>query len=287
MPPPPTTLKKIQAIVDFVEDPCAAPWTVYLELARAPAREALMSLMTFGLDDIFRGFFRPKGIYRRARTGRRRRGPRGVGLIPELGEMIGANLPGAEKMQGRAFGSATKFFWQLDGVLQRALFWWMVVDVATDFLYDWSSLINRTAFCQADGLCGAASCDVITHTLVPASLNPQGLTMGCDNIRKRWGALSNWPVMRFTAPVTFTGAAIRARSLTLTPMGALNVWVANAATPGVPIGDVTTIPAPEPFREYDAVHTMRLKPGPLYVIRANCGGPGFGIVTGGHLFGFA
>ncbi len=163
MPKPPGILDRVNAIVRFIEDPCLsldAPWLLYIELARKPAGLLIVALLTFGLDDVIRGYFRPKGL-RSGRHGRRRRAPprrpgalrralrRIPGLGDDVGDMLGKRLPGAERMRGRQVKQGVKFLWIVDGLLQRVLFWWLIIDLTTQFLYDWSSLIQQTDFCKA------------------------------------------------------------------------------------------------------------------------------------------
>ena len=177
-------ITEVQSIVKFFEDPCQAPWSVYFELALAPAGHVVIELLSFGLDDIIRGYFRPKGLYRRGRTGRLARALGKYAGIPEIGEMIGAHLPGAETIKGRMVSNGVRFMWIVDGVLQRVLFWWMVVDLLTDFLYAWTSAINKTEYCQSR-CTGSVTCAILPNTVLPGVW----ITLGPDLTRcdKSWG----------------------------------------------------------------------------------------------------
>lgn len=163
MPKPPGILDRVNGIIKFLEDPCLsldAPWLLYIELARKPAGQLVLALLSFGFDDVIRGYFRPKGL-RSGRHGRRRRAPprrpgalrRAIRRIPglgdDLGDYLGKRLPGADRVRGRRVNQGVKFLWIVDGVLQRVLFWWLIIDVVSQFLYDWSSLIQQTDFCKA------------------------------------------------------------------------------------------------------------------------------------------
>jgi len=180
-------ITEVQSVVKFFEDPCQAPWTVYLELAVAPAGHVVMELLSFGLDDIVRGFFRPKGLYRRQRTGRLARKLGKYFEIPEIGEMIGAHLPFADIVKSRKISNGVRFMWIVDGVLQRVLFWWMVADLLTDFLYEWTSAINRTEFCHSR-VQGGVTCPILPNTIIPQ----QWVTLGPDlrHCEKNWGDVS-------------------------------------------------------------------------------------------------
>jgi len=149
----PGYIDKVNTVVKFVENPCNAPWTVYFESALISAGRQILVLLSFGLDDIIRGYFRPKGIYqaRRSPFGRRGKGKHRKGvIIPEIGEMIGKRLPGAEEARGRTVTQGVKTMWLIDGVLQRALWYWLVVDVTIDFFYTWATLVQKSTFCQAE-----------------------------------------------------------------------------------------------------------------------------------------
>jgi len=67
--------------------------------------------------------------------------------IPEIGEIIGKNLPGAKAIKGRKVGVAWRWFWRIDAIAQRVLYYWMLVDVLADFSYAWSTGIFRHELC--------------------------------------------------------------------------------------------------------------------------------------------
>lgn len=150
---------KVNGIVRFIEDPCVAPWKVYIELAREPAKGALLAWFTFGFDDIMRGYFRPKGVRGRrhgrgkgkggARAGRLGRSlARIPGIGDDIGNFIGKRIIGAKTTNQRHVTQGVKNMWFVDGVLQRGLWWWLVIGITTDFLYEWTSLLQETSFCK-------------------------------------------------------------------------------------------------------------------------------------------
>jgi len=138
---------KWNRVLDFAANPCDAPLSVWFQTLRPAAGNAVVTLLSFGLDDVVRGYFRPKGIYPRGCLSRKRR-PRSAVGIPELGEEIGKRLPAADAVKSRAFGVIEKNLWLLDGVSQRLLFYLLVVDVLTDFTYQWASGIYKLGFCS-------------------------------------------------------------------------------------------------------------------------------------------
>jgi hypothetical protein len=142
-----TRTRKWNRVIDFASNPCDAPLSTWFQTFRPAAGKAVITLLSFGIDDVARGYFRPKGIYPRGCLGRKRRGRSAVG-IPELGEEIGKRLPAAEGIKSRSFGTVEKYLWLGDGIAQRVLFWLMVADIVTDFTYDWATGIYREGFCS-------------------------------------------------------------------------------------------------------------------------------------------
>ena len=145
----PGFFEQINYIKKFVSNPCDAPWTVYVELFFPALGKALLMILAFGMDDVLRGFFRPKGVRGPWHRRRGRKGKARFRGIPEIGEAIGSRLPGAEEVRGRSVSQGVKHMWMVDGVLQRILWYWLLVDVVVEGLYQWTSMINKTEFCTA------------------------------------------------------------------------------------------------------------------------------------------
>lgn len=152
MPRPPEPISdydKVNYVIEFWMIPCQAPWVVYAEALKPAALEALITLLTFGIDDVLRGFLRPFGI-RSARHGRRKRKPWPKWVtIPELGELIGRLIPGANFIKGRKFSWAEKHLWIFDSRVQGVLFALLIVDVAIQFFFKWTTLVHESEQCQA------------------------------------------------------------------------------------------------------------------------------------------
>lgn len=155
----PGIIDKVNAVLKYFENPCDAPWTIYFETALPALGEAIITVLSFGFDDVVRGALRPGGL----RSGRHFRGRKGGGglgrAIPEVGEMLGAMLPGAKAAKQRSVTQGVKNLWLLDGVIQRALWYWLVADVTATFAFEWTSAINESRFCQAQGVGAALSKD--------------------------------------------------------------------------------------------------------------------------------
>ncbi len=155
MPKPPVDpgyFDKVNYVIDSWTRGCEAPWFIYVETMGPAALKAFITLMTFGWDDVARGFFRPRGL----RSQRHRRKGKKTGRLarffPEIGEEIGKRLPGATEVKGRFYGHGEKALWLIDGVIQRGLFWWLIADVTIDFAFNWTSLLYESDFCKDDGL---------------------------------------------------------------------------------------------------------------------------------------
>ncbi len=145
----PSFIDKVNTILRVFSNPCDPPWVLYVETFFPAAGNLLLTLLSFGWDDVVRGYLRPRKL-RTQPHGRRKRRRRGGG-IPELGEMIGSNLPGAEKAKGRSVQAGVAKLWIIDGVIQRGLWWWLVADALFEFAYDWASGILREQVCALDG----------------------------------------------------------------------------------------------------------------------------------------
>jgi len=147
---PPGYIEKVNGIMNYFEYSCDINWMLYLELAAPAAGHALLTLVEFDFADVVRGALRPRGL-RSHRHGRRgRRGGRGRPGIPEFGELIGKNIPGSDDWRGRQISGGAKQLWLLDGVIQRVLWYWLVVDVTIDFYYEWTSAIMQSEACHEE-----------------------------------------------------------------------------------------------------------------------------------------
>ena len=152
MPDPPyrpNYLQVINYVTDVWAQPCEAPWYIYVETLGPAALQALITLATFGWDDVFRGAVRPKSLRSRKFKARAFRIGGKVVRFPEIGELIGKHLPGAKYFQGTKYAMPTRHLWRIDGILQRGLFYWLIADIASDFTFNWTSALYETEWCKA------------------------------------------------------------------------------------------------------------------------------------------
>lgn len=151
MPTPPKHpdyFDKVNFVIDSWTTGCEAPWYVYVQTMKPAALEALITLLTFGWDDVARGYFRPRGLQGR-RTGKRKGKFSKLGkAFPELGEMLGEKLPGAEQVKGARWSDGLKTLWRIDTAIQQVLFYWLVADVTIDFAFNWTSLLYESYWCR-------------------------------------------------------------------------------------------------------------------------------------------
>lgn len=151
MPKPPIDpegFDKINFIIDSWVTGCDAPWYIYIETMKPAAMEAFIVLITFGWADVLRGALRPKGLGRRT-SKRKGRWNKRIPAFPEVGNTIGKHLPFAEQLEDFVhWGSKTRNLWRIDNAIQAGLFFWLVADVAEDFVFNWTSLLYETHWCR-------------------------------------------------------------------------------------------------------------------------------------------
>lgn len=155
MPKPPVNpgyFDKVNYVIDAWSQPCDAPWFIYVETMGPAALKAFITLLTFGWDDVVRGFWRPRGLNSRRTRKRKGKWARRIPRFPEIGEEIGKRIPGADEVKGRKWGCGGRNLWRIDTAMQRGMFYWLVADVTIDFGFEWTSLLYATEWCKASSL---------------------------------------------------------------------------------------------------------------------------------------
>ena len=151
MPKPPKNpdeFDKVNYVIDAWARPCEAPWYIYVETLKPALLEAFITLLTFGWDDVARGYARPRGLGRRTGKGKGKRRGFSPRRFPELGELTGRHLPGSDAVKGINWSDSLKTLWRIDTAIQGVLFWWLVADVTNDFAFNWTSALYETRWCQ-------------------------------------------------------------------------------------------------------------------------------------------
>jgi len=155
MPKQPDFIGKVNAVIKYFQNPCDAPWAIYFETALPALGEAIITILSFGFDDVVRGAVRPKGLRSGRHTRGGRKGGRRGGGIPEIGNLLGTMIPGSKAARDRKVSAGVRNLWVLDGIIQRVLWYWLVADVTATFAFNWTSAIQESRFCEKQGV-GAA-----------------------------------------------------------------------------------------------------------------------------------
>lgn len=137
---------KLGGISRYISEQCETPYAAILQSLPGSAARPYIGLLTFGLSDVLRGYFRPRRL-RGARKLRRRQRWYNRPTMPELGEEIGKRITGADTVKGRSFGTLEKFGWLADGVIQRGLYYVMVFGAVQDTWYNSILALRKQGFC--------------------------------------------------------------------------------------------------------------------------------------------
>lgn len=151
-----------QAIIDFYEFGCFPEYEVWLRTLLPALGEFLFGLLSFGYGDILRGYFRPNSVRGLSRLNRAKLKGKGAGAnaraggktrfqIPEIGNEIGKSLPASEFFRGRKVTNAEMYFWRIDGLIQRGLWYWLMADLTADFVVNWTTAIMESEECSPTG----------------------------------------------------------------------------------------------------------------------------------------
>lgn len=151
------TLNRIEFLV---ENPCEANFAVYAETFLPAAGNAILVLLTPTPEEILEEYLDPKagrkkprrkfrGKPRRMRARGRFHRRRWPGGFPDPDGSIAKRIPGASFFNGRKGTLPEQIFWRGINVADRFLWYWLVIDVTDDLIYNWSSGIMESRFCQA------------------------------------------------------------------------------------------------------------------------------------------
>lgn len=143
--------ERVNFIVTMWNNPCDVPWVLYVETLWPAALEAFITLVDFSIADLARNIFRPAGLAG-VRGGRHGRGKQ-----MKFTRRIQRKFGPLRALQDRRIGSALKVLWIIDTRLQQVLWYFLLADVASEFLYRWTSGIYCTdasdqISCPAAGL---------------------------------------------------------------------------------------------------------------------------------------
>lgn len=154
--------QRLEEAVNFIWrmfiDGCDAPMTVWIETMWKPLGQLILAWYTIDLMNIFTAWLRPVGrplADRKTRhIGGGKKGRRGglrslpgkiVGFDP--GEFIGEQIWGGEELRHRPVPPGVVYMWSLFGVIERFNYFFMVLDLGSDFIVNWMSSIVELGYC--------------------------------------------------------------------------------------------------------------------------------------------
>jgi len=144
-------MEKIGATFEWLMNSCDAPFTAYAAVAPRAAGKAVIQLLSFGLDDVLRGLIRPSGLGKHRPLGRAARILNRA--FPEIGEAIGKfagdRLQWVQALRAAGEGQVASRLWQLDGLAQQALFYFLLFDVVNDLGTAIIKGVKKQGFCDS------------------------------------------------------------------------------------------------------------------------------------------
>jgi len=126
--------RSVNAVIDFMEYGCYPYWTVWVDALLPALGKMIIQILSFGMGDILRGYFRPTNLrgvggmtrkpvrakkLKAGKTAKIRR----VAKPPEVGNALGKALPGSKMFQARKVTGFERYFWVIDMQIQR-FFWY-------------------------------------------------------------------------------------------------------------------------------------------------------------------
>lgn len=196
MPHPPGIIDRVNYVVDFVEDPCHAPWTVYVKTALPALGDLVIGFVDVSPKDVLRFYVKPRGSRSASRFGEEaaEADEDSAGFIPDLNEVIGTRLPGSDFFAKSAVQDNLEGFWAISDVIERIAWYFLLIDLLTAFLYDWTSLINQSRACSADLGGSAYAVGVDFQQEFAGNDEPYP----CPDVQKEWGTVSAGPQSAIT-----------------------------------------------------------------------------------------
>lgn len=149
---PQSMIIRLNSVIDMFEWGCEGNIMVYVKLALPALGNLVMQMFQIEYDDILRGFLKGAGLRSRAKLFGKPGKSKFSLEIPEIGEEIGKRLPGAGRIAGSRLGKGLKWIFKADAVIQRTLWYFVITDMVTDFLYTWSSGVVRAEECAGGGV---------------------------------------------------------------------------------------------------------------------------------------
>lgn len=152
--------RRLNFVWKQIIDPCDAPITVWLWAFWPAFWHLVLQWYTIDITQIFIAYLRPGFRAFKVRSkkhwGSGTRGKRGGSKWSKLNpvnfdpnEFIGNDILGWDEIPMKGPFPGELWFWAIEGVIERAQFLWMVMDLGSAFLYEWTSAVARTQYCHA------------------------------------------------------------------------------------------------------------------------------------------
>lgn len=159
---------RLDWIINSFSDMCDAPVTVWIEKLWKPLGTLILAWYVIDLKNIFVAYLRPGLFAIEGRStrhwGRGEKGKKRTGFSQaweRLGtvvgwdpsEVLGKELWGADELRARPLPPGAQYLWIFEGVIERLFFYWMVLDLGSEFIYNWMSSVEETKYCAASRDC--------------------------------------------------------------------------------------------------------------------------------------
>ena len=156
---PTNLINQVNYVTDLWQDPCSAPWFVYVETAFPHALELFVAATTFGgftaasqvsgfMEETLEGIADPGGynLFRRGLRGARRgrfRNP-----LMDLPDRVARRAPGFRRIQGLTDNIAGKTVFTIYNLAERANLYWFLASKAREEFIEWTTALYQTQRCE-------------------------------------------------------------------------------------------------------------------------------------------
>lgn len=138
----PTWLQKVSFIKHYALNSCEEPWLLYLQTGGRALGNLAMTATFLGPDDLVRSFFRPKGkrsaMHSMLRFGRNKSRAQ-QSLLLETSDLVADGARATTGLKRPVYSDFFNHIWEVDNHMQKLLGRIVMVNMATDFAYDWFS----------------------------------------------------------------------------------------------------------------------------------------------------
>ena len=150
---------RVNYVTDLWQDPCRAPWEVYVETAFPHALELIVAATTFGgftaasqltgfMEEVVEGVADPGGynLFRRGLRGSRRgrfRNP-----LMDLPDKVARRAYGYRAVQALTDNAAGKSFFTVYNLAERANLAWFLANKAEEEFVEWTTSLYQTQKCS-------------------------------------------------------------------------------------------------------------------------------------------